>query len=48
MSWVWLAAAIGCEIAATLGLRASDGLHRKRWLLLVAAGVILVELGSAH
>ena len=33
MSWVWLLAAIGCEVTATLSLRASDGLRRRRWLI---------------
>lgn len=41
MSWLWLAAAIGCELVATLALRASEGLRRKRWLIVVAGGYTL-------
>ncbi|HLU30282.1 MAG TPA: multidrug efflux SMR transporter [Acidimicrobiia bacterium] len=38
MSWVWLMAAIASEIAATLSLRASDGLRRRSWLVPVILG----------
>ena len=38
MSWAWLAMSIGCEVAATLSLRASDGLRRRLWLIPVALG----------
>lgn len=38
MSWAWLAVAIAAEILATLSLRASDGLRRRRWLIPVGAG----------
>ena len=35
---LWLALAIVFEIAGTLSLRASDGLRRWRWLIVVAVG----------
>ncbi|WP_309082409.1 multidrug efflux SMR transporter [Zhihengliuella sp.] len=38
MSWIYLALAIGCELFATLSLRASDGLRRRRWLVPVVVG----------
>ncbi|RLV55687.1 QacE family quaternary ammonium compound efflux SMR transporter [Aeromicrobium phragmitis] len=38
MSWVWLTLAIVAEIAATLSLRASDGLRRRRWVVVIVAG----------
>lgn len=38
MSWVWLILAILLEVAATLSLRASDGLRAKLWLVPMAAG----------
>lgn len=41
MSWLWLAAAITCELVATLGLRASEGLRRRRWLVVVTGGYAL-------
>lgn len=49
MSWVWLAAAIAAEVAATLSLRASDGLRRRSWLVPMAAGygVAFVALALA-
>lgn len=40
MTWLWLAAAIVSEVAATLSLRASDGLRRRRWLILVVIGYV--------
>lgn len=36
MSWFWLVSAILFEVVGTLGLRASDGLSKRRWLILVA------------
>lgn len=36
MTWLLLAAAILLEVAATLSLRASEGLKRKRWIAPVA------------
>lgn len=44
MRWLFLSGAIGIEVAATLGLRASDGLRRKRWLPLVLGGYALAFL----
>lgn len=41
MSWTLLVAAIGCEVAATLSLRASDGFRRRPWLIAAAAGYIV-------
>lgn len=38
MSWVFLTAAILTEVAATVALRASDGLRRRRWVLPVVLG----------
>ena len=36
MTWLLLAAAIVTEVAATLSLRASEGLRKKRWIAPVA------------
>lgn len=36
MTWLLLAAAILLEVAATLSLRTSEGLKRKRWIAPVA------------
>src|SRR5699024_6571100 len=33
MSWLYLALAIVAEVVAALGLRATDGVRRKRWIL---------------
>lgn len=41
MNWVWLLAAIGTELGATLSLRASDGLRRRLWIIPIVAGYIL-------
>lgn len=38
MTWLLLAGAIIAEVIATLSLRASEGLKRKRWIPAVAAG----------
>lgn len=38
MSWVWLSAAIVCELCGTLSLRASDGFARPVWILPIAVG----------
>ena len=38
MTWLLLGAAIGCELGATMALRASDGLRRWRWLPAVLTG----------
>ena len=40
MSWLFLSAAIVVEVAATLGLRASDGLRRRRWIAPVAVAYV--------
>lgn len=36
MTWLFLAAAIVCEVTATLFLRASEGLRKKRWIAPIA------------
>jgi len=36
MTWMLLAGAILTEVAATLSLRASEGLRKKRWIVPVA------------
>lgn len=41
MSWLLLIGAIVSEAAATMALRASDGLRRRRWIPLVAAGYVV-------
>jgi len=38
--WLVLAAAIGVEVFATLGLRASDGFRKRAWIVPVAAGYL--------
>ena len=40
MAWLWLAAAICSEVAATLSLTASDGLRKRRWLPAIAIGYV--------
>lgn len=47
MSWAWLLVSILCEVAATLSLRASDGLRGRLWLIPVATGytAALIFLG---
>ncbi|MCZ2836905.1 DMT family transporter [Modestobacter sp. VKM Ac-2985] len=40
MTWVFLAAAIACEVAATMSLRASEGLRDKRWAPLIVLGYL--------
>ncbi|SDS62282.1 DMT family transporter [Microlunatus soli] len=44
MSWVWLAAAVAAEIAATLSLRAAATSPRRAWLIPVGAGYGLAFL----
>ncbi|WP_025272890.1 DMT family transporter [Haloglycomyces albus] len=41
MSWIWLIAAIACEIIATLGLRVSDGLRKRIWIAPVIGGYLI-------
>lgn len=40
MTWLVLAAAIGVEVFATLGLRASDGFRKGAWIAPVVAGYL--------
>lgn len=40
MTWLFLAAAIVCEVGATVALRASAGMTRRIWLLPVVAGYL--------
>jgi small multidrug resistance pump len=40
MRWFVLALAIGVEVFATLGLRASDGFRRKAWIAPVVAAYL--------
>lgn len=40
MIWLFLAGAILCETAATMCLRASDGLRSKAWLVPVVGGYV--------
>ncbi|WP_374946188.1 DMT family transporter [Agreia sp.] len=49
MRWLFLAGAIVSEVAATMALRASEGLRRKIWAIPVALGYLLafVLLGLA-
>lgn len=39
--WLMLAGAIGCEVLATLALRASDGFRRRMWIAPMATGYLL-------
>ena len=41
MSWLALFAGILFEVAATLGLRASDGFRKKRWIPLILLGYVV-------
>ncbi|GAA1134189.1 MULTISPECIES: multidrug efflux SMR transporter [Microbacterium] len=40
MTWVLLALAIASEVTATLSLRASEGLRRKRWIPVIVVGYL--------
>jgi small multidrug resistance pump len=40
MMWLVLALAIGVEVFATLGLRASDGFRKRAWIAPVVAGYL--------
>jgi len=40
MTWLLLAGAILAEVAATLSLRASEGLKKKRWIAPIAVGYL--------
>ncbi len=52
MTWVLLAGAILSEVAATLFLRASEGLKKKRWIAPIAVGYAgafgLLTIALAH
>ncbi|VXB53128.1 putative Quaternary ammonium compound-resistance protein QacF [Arthrobacter sp. 9V] len=49
MTWMFLGLAILTELAATMGLRASEGLRKKLWLVVILPGYALafVFLGLA-
>ncbi|ALX66538.1 DMT family transporter [Microbacterium sp. XT11] len=40
MTWMLLALAIASEVTATLSLRASEGLRRRRWIPVIAVGYV--------
>jgi small multidrug resistance pump len=40
MMWLVLSLAIGVEVFATLGLRASDGFRKRAWIVPVVAGYL--------
>lgn len=40
MTWLLLVLAIASEVTATLSLRASDGLRRRRWIPLIVVGYL--------
>ena len=40
MTWLVLSLAIGVEVFATLGLRASDGFRKRAWIVPVVAGYL--------
>nr|WP_314843059.1 SMR family transporter [uncultured Microbacterium sp.] len=40
MTWVLLALAIASEVTATLSLRASEGLRRRRWIPVIVVGYL--------
>ena len=40
MTWALLAMAIASEVTATLSLRASEGLRRKRWIPVIVVGYL--------
>lgn len=41
MTWVLLVLAIASEVTATLSLRASEGLRRRRWIPVIVVGYVL-------
>lgn len=47
--WLFLAGAIATEVTATMALRASEGLRRRRWITVIAVGdvaaFVLLSLG---
>lgn len=40
MTWLLLTLAIASEVTATLSLRASEGLRRKRWIPVIVVGYL--------
>lgn len=40
MTWLLLVLAIASEVTATLSLRASEGLRRKRWIPVIVVGYL--------
>lgn len=48
MTWALLALAIASEVTATLSLRASEGLRRRRWIPVIVVGYLaaFVLLGT--
>jgi small multidrug resistance pump len=40
MTWLLLSLAIASEVTATLSLRASEGLRRRRWIPVIAVGYL--------
>ncbi|MEV8250642.1 SMR family transporter [Microbacterium sp. NPDC076768] len=40
MTWLLLVLAIASEVTATLSLRASDGLRRRRWIPMIVVGYL--------
>jgi small multidrug resistance pump len=40
VTWLLLALAIASEVTATLSLRASEGLRRKRWIPVIVVGYL--------
>lgn len=40
MTWLLLTLAIASEVTATLSLRASEGLRRKRWIPVIVVGYV--------
>ncbi|MEV4735857.1 MULTISPECIES: DMT family transporter [unclassified Microbacterium] len=41
MTWALLVLAIASEVTATLSLRASEGLRRRRWIPVIVVGYVL-------
>ena len=41
MKWLFLLGAIAAEVGATMALRASDGMRKKNWIAVIAAGYVL-------
>jgi small multidrug resistance pump len=41
VTWVLLVLAIASEVTATLSLRASEGLRRRRWIPVIVVGYVL-------